>query len=131
MMPPRMAAWTRRGLFGSRRPSRQRKRSTTRAVPSISFALLASRNDHRSRPSFNRQRGGRDLRLFQQSSRTPALLHPGLMLPAAMQPEVLLRILADERFQGRGEALGQGLDRIGPAGVVLGQDHVADDQAVP
>src|SRR5579883_2668402 len=47
-----------------------------------------------------------------------------LILPAPMEPQVLGRVLADEAFEGRGEALGQDADVVGRAGQVGGVDDV-------
>ena len=46
----------------------------------------------------------------------PSSLRLGLMLPAPMEPEILGGILADEPFEGAGEALGEDADVVGGAG---------------
>ena len=51
---------------------------------------------------------------------------PGLRLvfPAAVQPEILLRVAADDPFQGRSVSLGQQFGVVGGPGPFLGLDDL-------
>ena len=52
------------------------------------------------------------------------------MFPAAMEPEVLRRVLEDQPFEGRGEALGEEPDVVGRAGQGRGVDDILAAQLV-
>src|SRR6266550_2644167 len=82
--------------------------------------------EHQSRPHGRMSASSRVVAIFISSEPLSRLLgfHRRLMLPAAVQPEILLRMPPHHALQGVGEALSNRLDGVGPARIILGKNHI-------